>query len=117
MSTASTDCLICMSIQIQRVMCSVSGSRSFPSIRRGCGAALGYLVYRACSGLSWELQARGTVNFELDRGALGLSADAQATDAESGSVVSSAGQNFTVDIDKHSFRIVSVENQALHNGH
>jgi hypothetical protein len=57
---------------------------------------------------------RGTVNFELDRGALGLSANTRATDAESGAVVASAGQNFTFGIDKHSFRIVIIADQDFH---
>ena len=51
---------------------------------------------------------RGTVNFHLDRAALGLSANAQATDAENGAAIAKAGQNFTFGIDKHSFRIVVI---------
>ena len=81
------------------------------------GAVVLSLVIR-CSGrvlvFFGSFGPRGVVNFNLDRSALGLSADARATDAESGAVVAITGQNFTFGVDKHSFRIVVIADEDFH---
>ena len=51
---------------------------------------------------------KGVVNFWLNKAELGLSGKARARDAESNATIDSVGGNWSLPIDKHSFRIVIV---------
>lgn len=55
---------------------------------------------------------RGDINFRLDRSVLGISENARAKDAESNATVAGVNGSWSLPIDKHSFRIVIVSDDA-----
>jgi hypothetical protein len=91
---------------------ATSGAVTLPLVIR-CPASGGGLSARVLVFFG-SFGPKGDVNFALDRQALGLSAHATAVDAENGRpVLPAGGGNFSLRLDKHSFRIVALKTDNL----
>lgn len=56
---------------------------------------------------------KGVVNFKLDPIVWSVDTTTEAINAETGETIKKIGQNFTVSVDKHSFKIVVLKSDAV----